>query len=175
MAFARSRTRSIHRASDLHATLVVTNYEKITQWIANFLELLLRWYELILFRISSNLMGDDGTMARGTRYTTEFRAKAVRLPSESRTSYSSGERDTDDGVGFLRGEARPDTALMATYIDEHAAYSTRPPQEHMKQDHLRSHTSTRFPKNTSPVDINMYLLQPATQCLRGQPLTSYNS
>ncbi len=64
-------------------------------------------------------MRDDGTMARGTRYTTEFRAKAVRLPSESRTSYSSGERDTDDGVGFLRGEARPDTALMAAYIDEH--------------------------------------------------------
>lgn len=66
-------------------------------------------------------MGDDGTMARGTGYTTEFRAKAVRLPSESRASYSSGERDTDDGVGFLRGEARPDTALMAAYIDEHAA------------------------------------------------------
>lgn len=51
-----------------------------------------------------------------------------------------------------------------TDSDEHAAYSTRPPQEHMKQDHLRSHTSTRFPKNTSLVDINMYLLQPATQC-----------
>jgi hypothetical protein len=26
-------------------------------------------------------MRDDGTMARGTGYTTEFRAKAVRLPS----------------------------------------------------------------------------------------------
>lgn len=34
-------------------------------------------------------MGDDGTMAKGTRYTPEFRAKAVRLLTESRSSYSS--------------------------------------------------------------------------------------
>ena len=34
-------------------------------------------------------MGDDGTMAKGTRYTPEFRAKAVRLLAESRSSYSS--------------------------------------------------------------------------------------
>lgn len=34
-------------------------------------------------------MGDDGTMAKGTRYTPEFRAKAVRLLAESRPSYSS--------------------------------------------------------------------------------------
>ena len=32
---------------------------------------------------------------------------------------ASGERDFDDGVGFFRGRARPDTALMAAYIDEH--------------------------------------------------------
>ena len=32
---------------------------------------------------------------------------------------ASGERDFDDGVGFFRGQARPDTALMAAYIDEH--------------------------------------------------------
>lgn len=94
----------------------------------------------------------------------EFKAKAVRLLAESRSSYSSenerdlrggegsgdsagitaalaqpvgrdgrggdeavgrgrgiasGERDFDDGVGFFRGQARPDTALMAAYIDEH--------------------------------------------------------
>ena len=42
-----------------------------------------------LFRISSNSMGDDGTMAKGTRYTPEFKAKAVRLLAESRSSYSS--------------------------------------------------------------------------------------
>ena len=42
-----------------------------------------------LFRFSSNSMGDDGTMAKGTRYTPEFRAKAVRLLAESRSSYSS--------------------------------------------------------------------------------------
>ena len=115
-------------------------------------------------------------MAKGTRYTPEFKAKAVRLLAESRSSYSSetnaisavakdlgnsagitaalaqpvgrdgrggdeavgrgrdggaeeaagreraiasGERDLDDGVGFFRGQARPDTALMAAYIDEH--------------------------------------------------------
>ena len=34
-------------------------------------------------------MGDDGTMAKGTRYTGEFKSKAVRLLTESRTSYSS--------------------------------------------------------------------------------------
>ena len=34
-------------------------------------------------------MGDDGTMAKGTRYTPEFEAKAVRLLTESRGSYSS--------------------------------------------------------------------------------------
>ncbi len=96
-----------------------------------------------LFRFSSNSMGDDGTMAKGTRYTPEFRAKAVRLLTESRSSYSSetkrcaggdggaeaaaggehgiapGERDIDDGSGFLRGRARPDTALMAACIDEY--------------------------------------------------------
>ena len=34
-------------------------------------------------------MGDDGTMAKGTRYTPEFKTKAVRLLTESRSSYSS--------------------------------------------------------------------------------------
>lgn len=34
-------------------------------------------------------MGDDGTMAKGTRYTGEFKAKAVRLLTESRSPYSS--------------------------------------------------------------------------------------
>ena len=29
------------------------------------------------------------------------------------------ERDPDDGVGFFRGEARPDTAMMVEYIDAH--------------------------------------------------------
>ena len=42
-----------------------------------------------LFRFSSNSMGDDGTMAKGTRYTPEFRTKAVRLLTESWSSYSS--------------------------------------------------------------------------------------
>ena len=115
-------------------------------------------------------------MTKGTRYTPEFRVKAVRLLTESRSSYSpetkaksaggerpgrgpgdaaplvqpggrdghggdeaigagsdgraretapggrrvvSGERDIDDGVGFFRGQARPDTPLMVAYVDEH--------------------------------------------------------
>ena len=37
-------------------------------------------------------MGDDGTMAKGARYTPEFKAKAVRLLTESRGSYPSGTR-----------------------------------------------------------------------------------
>ena len=99
-------------------------------------------------------------MAKGTRHTPEFKAKAVRLLTESRGSHSSetkaieqvakdlgggragdqavgrghdggveefagrgraieaGERDIDDGVGFFRGAARPDTALTVAYIDE---------------------------------------------------------
>ena len=31
----------------------------------------------------------------------------------------AGERDIDDGVGFFRGQARPDTPLMVAYVDEH--------------------------------------------------------
>jgi len=46
----------------------------------------MNWF---LFRISSNSMGDDGAMAKGTRYTGDFKAKAVRLLTESRSSYSS--------------------------------------------------------------------------------------
>lgn len=34
-------------------------------------------------------MGDDGTMAKGTGYTPGFKAKAVRLLTESRGSYPS--------------------------------------------------------------------------------------
>lgn len=34
-------------------------------------------------------MGDDGTMSKGARYTGEFKAKAVRLLTESRSPYSS--------------------------------------------------------------------------------------
>lgn len=44
-------------------------------------------------------MGNDGTMAKGTRYTPEFKTKAVRLLSESGSSYFVGdERDRRGGV-----------------------------------------------------------------------------
>ena len=43
-------------------------------------------------------MGDDGTMAKGTKYTPEFKAKAVRLLAEYEASYFVGdERDRRDG------------------------------------------------------------------------------
>ena len=38
---------------------------------------------------------------------------------ERRRVIEASERDIDDGVGFFRGQARPDTALMATCIDEY--------------------------------------------------------
>lgn len=37
---------------------------------------------------------------------------------ERRRVIEASERDIDDGVGFFRGAARPDTALMVAYIDE---------------------------------------------------------
>ena len=43
----------------------------------------MNWF---LFCISPDSMGDDGTMAKGTSYTPEFKAKAVRLLTESRGS-----------------------------------------------------------------------------------------
>lgn len=58
------------------------------------------------------------------------RSKAVKLvggvrgglalldDDECRRAIEAGERDIDDGVGFFRGAARPDTALMVAYIDE---------------------------------------------------------
>ena len=42
-------------------------------------------------------MGDDGTMAKGTKYTPEFKAKAVRLLTESRGSYSSETKAVEQG------------------------------------------------------------------------------
>ena len=59
------------------------------------------------------------------------RSKAVKLvggvrgvlalldDDERRRVIEAGERDIDDGVGFFRGQARPDTPLMVAYVDEH--------------------------------------------------------
>ena len=42
-------------------------------------------------------------MAKGTRYTPEFRAKAVRLLAESRSSYSSETRQSaEDAMAELK-------------------------------------------------------------------------
>ena len=50
-------------------------------------------------------MGDDGTMAKGTRYTPEFKAKAVRLLTESRGSYSSETKAIEQVAKNLGGRA----------------------------------------------------------------------
>lgn len=53
-------------------------------------------------------------MARGTRYTPEFQAKAVRLLTESRSSYSSETKaieqvakDAGDSAGITAALAQP--------------------------------------------------------------------
>lgn len=48
-------------------------------------------------------MGDDGTMAKGTKYTPEFKAKAVRLLTESRGSYSSETKAVEQVARDLGG------------------------------------------------------------------------
>ena len=66
----------------------------------------------VLFRFSSNSMGDDGTMAKGTRYTPEFRAKAVRLLAESRSSYSSEtKRSAQEAMAELKRPRAENTEL----------------------------------------------------------------
>ena len=65
-----------------------------------------------LFRFSSNSMGDDGTMAKGARYTPEFRAKAVRLLAESRSSYSSEtKRSAQEAMAELKRLRAENTEL----------------------------------------------------------------
>ena len=56
-------------------------------------------------------MGDDGTMAKGTRYTPGFKAKAVRLLTESRGSYSSETKAIEQVAGDPR--AAPETMQSA--------------------------------------------------------------
>ena len=56
--------------------------------------------------------GGDEAVGRGRDGGAEEAAGRER-------GIASGERDFDDGFGFFRGRARPDTALMAAYIDEH--------------------------------------------------------
>ena len=56
--------------------------------------------------------GGDEAVGRGRDGGAEEAAGRER-------GIASGERDFDDGFGFFRGQARPDTALMAAYIDEH--------------------------------------------------------
>ena len=81
-----------------------------------------------LFRFSSNSMGDDGTMAKGTRYTPEFRAKAVRLLAESRSSYSS-EAKAIEQVAKDLGVAPETLRRWRDKTDATVAAETRQPAE----------------------------------------------
>ena len=85
-----------------------------------------------LFRFSSNSMGDDGTMAKGTRYTPEFRAKAVRLLTESRSSYSS-ETKAIEQVAKDPGMAPESLRRRRGRSDATAAETKRSAQEAMAE------------------------------------------
>lgn len=63
-------------------------------------------------------MGDDGTMAKGTRHTPEFKAKAVRLSTESRGSYSSETKAIEQAAKDLGGRAG-DAAPLAQQDGRH--------------------------------------------------------
>lgn len=75
-------------------------------------------------------MGDDGTMAKGTRYTLEFKAKAVRLLTESRSSYSSETRQSaEDAMAelkSLRAEVAQLRRANETLTTASAFFAARP-------------------------------------------------
>ena len=73
-------------------------------------------------------MGDDGTMAKGTRYTPEFKAKAVRLLAESRSSYSS-ETNAIAAVAKDLGIAPESLRRWRNQSDAMVAEETRQPAE----------------------------------------------
>ena len=60
----------------------------------------------------------DGGVRPGT--TTEESDELKRLRAGERRA-QAGQRDPQGGVGFLRGRARPATATLVRFIDEHAA------------------------------------------------------
>lgn len=69
-------------------------------------------------------MGDGGTVAKGTRYTPEFRAKAVRLLTESRSSYSS-ETKAIEQVAKDRGVAPESLRRWRNEADATVAAETK--------------------------------------------------
>ena len=73
-------------------------------------------------------MGDDGIMAKGTRYTPEFKAKAVRLLTESRSSYSS-ETNAIGAVAKDLGIAPETLRRWRNQMDTTVAAETRQPAE----------------------------------------------
>lgn len=75
-------------------------------------------------------MGDDGTMAKGTGYTLEFKAKAVRLLTESRSSYSSETKQSaEDAMAelkSLRAEVAQLRRANETLTTASAFFAARP-------------------------------------------------
>ena len=49
----------------------------------------------------------------------ERRVGRVEAVASGERRAAPGERDLEDGVGFLRGGARPPTAVIVDYIDAH--------------------------------------------------------
>ena len=82
-------------------------------------------------------MGDDGTMAKGTRYTPEFKAKAVRLLTESRGSYPS-ETKAIEQVARDPGVAPETLRHWRDKTDAMAVYAYR-------KTHARSSAQGRDP------------------------------
>ena len=69
-------------------------------------------------------MGDDGTMAKGARYTPEFKAKAVGLLAESRSSYAS-ETNAISAVAKEPGMAPESLRRWRNQSDATVAEETR--------------------------------------------------
>lgn len=69
-------------------------------------------------------------MAKGTRYTLEFKAKAVRLLTESRSSYSSETKQSaEDAMAelkSLRAEVAQLRRANETLTTASAFFATRP-------------------------------------------------
>lgn len=111
-------------------------------------------------------MGDDGTMAKGTRYTPEFKAKAVRLLTESCGSYPS-ETKAIEQVARDPGVA-PETPLRwRDKADVTAVYGCR-------KTHARSSARGRDPAGIGRGQVTNVMRESGIRGVRrgGTPVTT---